>query len=136
MGSKLERSIEKAFVNWCACVGLRQRKLQNVGRQGYPDRTVYLGQGRTCCVELKKVGGKPTPLQERTAQELCDLGIPVIISDNLKSVTQWIENLLSGHPMDTSKPLKDLSFTGQSGKGRKVVGRSSSTRGSGKPRSA
>lgn len=136
MGSRLERSIEKAFVNWCKARGLKQRKLQDLGREGYPDRTVYLGNGRTCCVELKKVGGRASPSQERTAQELCNLGIPVIISDKLKSVTLWIERLLSGDPMNTSKPLKDLSSTGQSGRGRKGAGLSSSTRGSGKRPSA
>jgi hypothetical protein len=135
MGSRLESGIEKAFVQWCKDMGFKQRKLQDLGKQGYPDRTIYRGDGRTGCIEFKKPGGKPSPLQTRTAQQLCNLGIPVLITDDLETAKQWTRNLLSGIHMDTSTPQKSLSSTARSGRVRKGAAPSSSTRGSAKPRS-
>lgn len=85
-----ESTLERAFIKWCSQVGLRQKKLAINGERSYPDRTVFLGSGRICCIELKAPKGKPTEGQLRCKEWLEEEGIPVLISNNLEEIIEWV----------------------------------------------
>lgn len=100
---KRERTVERRFCLLCKQHGLMQRKLQDLGNRAYPDRTVYLGDGRTCCVELKRPGEKPSKEQLGLHEELRSLGIPVGWFDNADKAIEWVLfRRNSGHLTSTS----------------------------------
>jgi len=49
-------------------------KLVSPGTRGVPDRVIIMPGGRVVFVELKRIGGKPTELQQRRIDELKALG--------------------------------------------------------------
>lgn len=100
---KRERTVERRFCRLCKQAGLKQRKLQDLGNRAYPDRTVYLGDGRTCKVELKQKGKKPSKEQLEMHKELQSLGIPVGWFDDAEKAMEWVMSILeSGPPTSTS----------------------------------
>jgi len=100
---KRERTVERRFCRLCSQHSLKQRKLQDLGNRAYPDRTVYLGDGRTCCVELKQPGKKPSKEQRGVHKELQSLGIPVGWFDNADKAMEWVLLLQNpGLPTSTS----------------------------------
>lgn len=100
---KRERTVERRFCRLCSQHGLKQRKLQDLGNRAYPDRTVYLGDGRTCCVELKRPGEKPSKEQLDMHKELRSLCIPVGWFDNADKAMEWVLSIRNpGLPTSTS----------------------------------
>lgn len=93
-----ESTTEQRFVEWCKTVRLRQWKLQGKGRSGYPDRTVFLGGGRTCTIEFKRKKKKAQSHQSRVHDELREDGIPVLVTDSFEEAVAWVESLKNGSP--------------------------------------
>lgn len=87
---KSEKTIELAFVRWCQQQNIMQMKLADLGKPGFPDRTVFLGGGRIVCIEFKKPGGRSQPRQEYVQGQLADHGIPTIKTDKLEDAIQWV----------------------------------------------
>lgn len=85
-----EATAEQRFVEWCRREGINQRKLQDQGKRGYPDRTVYFGKGRTGCIEFKAPGKKARPDQKRVHQQLVADGVPVLVTDSYEEAVQWV----------------------------------------------
>lgn len=113
--TKKEHTVEKAFVKWCRENGITQMKLQDLGSSGYPDRTVFLGSGRTACIEFKKPKGKDQPRQVFVHQSLTTLGIPVLKTSCIKEAISWVLSLSPerGILTNISPPQKNSSSSGQ-----------------------
>lgn len=87
---KLERTVERRFCDWCKDAGINQRKLQDQGRSGYPDRTVYFGKGRMGCIEFKAPGKKARADQKRVHEQLSADGVPVLVTDSFEEAVAWV----------------------------------------------
>ena len=87
----LEKTLEKRLVEKTKKAGGMAIKWTSPNMAGVPDRLVFLPGGRVICVELKRPGEKPTPLQLKVHQRLRDLGADVRVIDS----DQQIEELLS-----------------------------------------
>lgn len=86
-----ERSIEKSFVDWCmAAHGITARKLQEDRCNGFPDRSVILPGGRLACIEFKSPRGSLSPIQKIRIEELRLLGVPVLVTSDLKEAKAWL----------------------------------------------
>lgn len=89
-----ERSIEDAFVRWCKKHGLKARKLRELKRNGFPDRSLFIGQGRMICIEFKSPAGDLDKAQIECIKELREDGVPVLVTSSLEEakhfVGEWI----------------------------------------------
>lgn len=86
----LERDIERAFVARLKRLGISHLKLNGWGRRGYPDRMILVSGGRPLFIELKKLGGKLTALQEKIHWELLDLGYAVKVFDDVDKAVHYV----------------------------------------------
>lgn len=77
-----ESVIENEAVLYAEKMGFVVRKVVYAGRRGSPDRW-FMGRGYVFCIEFKKRGGKPEPLQVKEIERLRNAGIPVYVCDNL-----------------------------------------------------
>ena len=59
-------------------------------QNGIPDRLVLLPYGRSAFFELKRLGKKPTPLQEIKHKQLRELGYFVWVADSKLSVLEGL----------------------------------------------
>lgn len=91
---KLEKDIENKFVEECLKLGVNARKLSTPGEKGFPDRTVFLPNGRVFLVEFKKPGGKTSKHQDETIEELISLGHIVMVCDNYKDPLLVVKRLV------------------------------------------
>ena len=89
----LERDIEAHLVKRVKELGGIVRKLAWVGRQGAPDRVVFL-PGRDCeeistiWVELKAPGKKAEPHQAREHERMRAMGQRVVVIDSFAGVDE------------------------------------------------
>lgn len=88
--ARKETSVEKAFVRWCKQVGVPQKKLQD--GSGWPDRTIFLGQGRFTCIEFKTARRKGvlSPTQQKCHQEMAERGDSVLVTSDLNEAISWV----------------------------------------------
>jgi len=70
----LERDLEGYFARQCKKKGLMTLKLNVHFARGWPDRIVVLKDGKVMWVELKRPGGKLSPLQVKVHEQLGKLG--------------------------------------------------------------
>jgi hypothetical protein len=66
----LERDIEKYFVKCVQAVGGKAYKFVSPSNRGVSDRVVCFADGSTHFVELKRPGGKLSPLQQMFASDM------------------------------------------------------------------
>ena len=100
-----EVSVEQALSGEAARLGGWALKWVSPGEAGIPDRIVVLPMDRCpCCgtaarigaVELKAPGKEPRRLQERQAERLRALGMPVGWTDQPAGARQWVQRLHRG----------------------------------------
>lgn len=84
-----EAVIENEAVLFAEKLGFVVRKVVYAGRRGAPDRW-FFGRGYTFCIEFKKRGGKPEPLQVKEIERLKNAGIPVYVVDNIERAWEVI----------------------------------------------
>lgn len=60
---------------------------------GAPDRLVFLPGGRIVLVELKRLGGRLSPLQVLWHERSARLGVPVTTLVGISAVDNWITRL-------------------------------------------
>lgn len=82
----LERDLERYFSTQCKKRGLMTLKLHVRFSRGWPDRVVLFPNGKLIWVELKRSGGKPTPLQIKTIGQMQQYGQTVHIVDSKEGI--------------------------------------------------
>ena len=87
-----EKSIEQAFVKWAESEGYFALKLSIQGRRGFPDRTVFLRDGRVLFLEFKRPGGKPSLHQLDWIQRLKAYGHRPLIVYSVEEAKQAVED--------------------------------------------
>ena len=88
----LEKDIEKYFMRRVAQVGGRAYKFVSPSNRGVADRVVCLPDGTTHFVELKRPGGKLSPLQRQFAMEMQALGQNYACLWSKTEVDSWISD--------------------------------------------
>lgn len=92
MYRELERDAERLLVRGVKKLGGLCYKFTSPGNSGVPDRIVVLN-GSVFFVELKKPGGKLTPLQVRQHTLLRQAGATVFTLRGVEEVKQWLTNI-------------------------------------------
>lgn len=88
----LEREIERYFRKAVAAAGGVAFKFVSPSHRGVSDRIVCL-QGQTWFVELKRPGGRLSPLQKIFAAEMERLGQNYTVLSSQKEIDAWLTGL-------------------------------------------
>lgn len=88
-----EKQIEKKFREQIKNIGGMALKFVSPGCSGVPDRLVFLPEGRIFLVELKKPGGKLTPLQEKMKKKFEEMGFKFYVIDSYELVEEFINEV-------------------------------------------
>ncbi len=80
----LEKHIEAAFVARVKALGGMAEKFTTPSKRAAPDRLVTLPGGRIVFAEIKNVGKKPTPAQQKDHERRRALGCEVLVIDSLE----------------------------------------------------
>jgi len=82
----LERDLEAHFAKQCKQLGLMTLKLNVRYQRGWPDRLVVLPLGNILWVELKRPGGKLSPLQDKVIKQLKSWQQEVYVLDSKEGI--------------------------------------------------
>jgi hypothetical protein len=88
----LERDVEAYFRKAVAAAGGVAFKFVSPSHRGVSDRIVCL-QGQTWFVELKRPGGRLSPLQKIFATEMSRLGQRYVVLSSRAQIDEWIATL-------------------------------------------
>jgi len=95
---------EKSLENWAGRefkkLGWRVVKLANLAGPGFPDHSVFMGDGRVGFVEYKTPKGRFGPLQEYWLDKLGKLGHPVAVCRSHEDVREFIKSAQLGVDTD------------------------------------
>lgn len=86
----LERDIERYLVKRVAQIGGRAYKFVSPSNRGVSDRIVCLPDGTTHFVELKRPGGKISPLQAMFARDMDQLNQNYEVLWSKEEIERWI----------------------------------------------
>jgi hypothetical protein len=86
----LERDIEKYLVKCVAQAGGKAFKFVSPSNRGVSDRIVCLPDGTTHFIELKRPGGKISPLQSAFARDMDQLNQNYEVLWKKEEVDKWI----------------------------------------------
>ena len=86
----LERDIERALVRRVESLGGMAEKFVSTGRRSVPDRLITMPNGVIIFVEVKNVGKKPTPAQQRDHDRRRALGCDVRVIDTMESARAFM----------------------------------------------
>lgn len=89
-----EKYIESKLRDKVKQRGGKAVKFVSPGCNGMPDRILLLPGGRVVFAEVKAPGKKPTPLQEKRAKELRELGFKVYTVDSVEAVQQLVDEVM------------------------------------------
>jgi hypothetical protein len=89
----LEKQIEAYLVKRVKEIGGRAYKFTSPSNRGVSDRVVVLPNGKVWFVELKRAGGKLTPLQELFAEDMHTMGQLYACLWSKEDVDGWISQL-------------------------------------------
>lgn len=98
----LEKDIEAYLVKRVKSVGGRAYKFVSPSNRGVSDRIVCLPDGTTHFIELKRPGGKVSPLQDMFAREMASLNQSYDILWSKEEVDKWISDHTSMTPQISS----------------------------------
>jgi len=87
-----ERKLEAYLVDRCKKLGFLCRKVQWLGRNGAPDRVVFMPGGKVLWIELKSPSGRVSKIQELEFSRMEDLGHDVWVA----YTAEQIDGLLAG----------------------------------------
>ncbi|TDX21645.1 VRR-NUC domain-containing protein [Modicisalibacter xianhensis] len=97
MNRRLEIDEELAFVRHVKRRGYKAEKLHRASERGFPDRSVFLPNGKTLFIEFKKPGlgdEALSPQQVRTIDDLRALGHEVHVLDRADDAIDVFEAAL------------------------------------------
>ena len=86
----LERDIERALVRRVESLGGMAEKFVSTGRRSVPDRLITMPNGVIIFVEVKNVGKKPTPAQQRDHDRRRALGCDVRVIDTMEDANAFM----------------------------------------------
>ena len=86
-----ESKIEAALCKAAKKKHMIPYKFTSPGRTGVPDRMIVAPFGKLGFVEVKRPGGKCTPLQLREHEKLRDLGHKVYILDSFELIEEVLD---------------------------------------------
>jgi len=84
-----EKAIEAYFVKRVKALGGVAYKFRSVTQRGVCDRIACMPDGSTWFVELKKPGGRLSPLQEVFAEQMAATGQHYAVLWSLEDVDAW-----------------------------------------------
>lgn len=87
-----EKQIEAYLVKKIKQLGGKAYKFVSPGNAGVPDRILILPGGKIIFAELKKPGGKTTPLQDVQITALSKLGCEVGIISSIEGADRCIDD--------------------------------------------
>ena len=90
----LEKDLENQCVKYAARFGCKAIKLVDIGRKGFPDRSILCPSGKAFFVEFKRIGGKVSKSQIEYHAAIVDLGFDVWIVDNFTRFKKILEGYL------------------------------------------
>ena len=85
-----ERDVERYLIKECEKRGWLCWKFVSPGRRGVPDRIV-IRPGSVAFVEVKRKGGRVSPLQVRRIEELTRLVIPARVVETKGEIDEMIK---------------------------------------------
>ncbi|CQR74986.1 VRR-NUC domain protein [Sporomusa ovata DSM 2662] len=91
----MERDIEKKLVAEVKKRGGLAVKLISPGMAGVPDRIVLLPKSKMAFVELKALGKKLRPLQQKRSKQFFALGFQVYCVDQLEMIGRVLDEIQS-----------------------------------------
>lgn len=90
-----EREIEEYLRLGVKRLGGIVFKFTSPGNAGVPDRIVVMPGNRIYFVELKRPGGKTSPLQNSQIGKLKSLGCEVFVIDSKEGVKEFLDEIRS-----------------------------------------
>ena len=87
-----EQKIQFLITNYLKKEGWWITKLMMTTTSGIPDLLCIKG-GKTIFIEVKKPGGRLSKIQEYRIAEIRKENIPVLITDNLQEVKEWVDTM-------------------------------------------
>jgi len=104
----LEKDIERYFVARVAQIGGRAYKFVSPSNRGVSDRVVCLPDGTTHFIELKRPGGKLSPLQRQFAMQMEMLHQEYKCLWSKEHVDSWVDaNCAEIHGYDSPLLLRN-----------------------------
>ena len=88
-----ERDVERKLAATVKQAGGLCPKLVSPGFDGMPDRLLLMPGGLVAFVEVKKPGGKPTPLQVYRHSQLRRLGMQVYMLDDPEQIQTILDDM-------------------------------------------
>jgi hypothetical protein len=98
----LEKDIEKYLVKCVAQAGGKAYKFVSPSNRGVSDRIVCLPDGTTHFIELKRPGGKISPLQAMFARDMDQLNQNYEVLWSKEEIDRWISDHTSMKPQISS----------------------------------
>lgn len=88
-----EKEIEAYFVKRVKALGGYSYKFRSVTQRGVADRIACLPNGQTWFVEMKKPGGRLSPLQEVFAEQMATARQHYAVLWSKEDVDSWAERI-------------------------------------------
>jgi len=88
-----EKEIEAYFVKRVKALGGYSYKFRSVTQRGVADRIACLPNGQTWFVELKKPGGRLSPLQEIFAENMAEMNQNYALLWSKEDVDSWASRI-------------------------------------------
>ena len=85
-----EKEIEAYFVKRVKALGGYSYKFRSVTQRGVADRIACMPNGQTWFVELKKPGGRLSPLQEVFAENMAEMNQKYALLWSKDDVDDWV----------------------------------------------
>ena len=85
-----EKQIEAYFVRRVKALGGYSYKFRSVTQRGVADRIACMPNGQTWFVELKKPGGRLSPLQEVFAENMAEMNQKYALLWSKDDVDDWV----------------------------------------------
>ena len=85
-----EKDTEAYFVKRVKALGGYSYKFRSVTQRGVADRIACLPNGKTWFVEIKKIGGRLSPLQEVFAEQMATTGQHYVVLWSKEDVDGWV----------------------------------------------
>ena len=89
-----EQQIQQRIMFWLIANGHEPYKIIAANKNGVPDILCCLSNGRFLAVEVKKPGGKPSPMQRYRIRRILERGGLALITDNLEELKIYLEKVI------------------------------------------